>query len=113
MNRAARPTHLGGICAGAGAVQVIAAAVAFTFLGKLGLMYESLGTKLPRLTELLLTGSGAPAWGTLLALAAALLWAAKFGSNRARSIVILTAVGTSGVLGLVAPIIALLPVLNQ
>jgi hypothetical protein len=49
----------------------------------------------------------------LLALAAALLWAAKFGSNRARSIVILTAVGTSGVLGLVAPIIALLPVLNQ
>ena len=110
---AQRSTSLRAICLGAAGVQLIAAAVAVTMLSKLAMYYESAGRILPSATRFLLAGSGAPVWAVLLVLALALALAARFGSNRTRSIAILATAVVSGLLGLLVPILVLLPMMEK
>jgi hypothetical protein len=106
---APRSTSLAAICLGAAAVQLIAAAAAVTFLGKLGMVYGDVGARLPAATSVVLAGNGALVWGLLLGMALALAVAARWAGNRARSIVILAAAILSGILGILVPLIVLLP----
>lgn len=108
-----RSTSLRALCLGAAAVQLIAAAVAVTLLGKLGMYYEAAGKALPAGTRLVLSASGAPVWSILLAVAATLALSARFGTERTRSIAILAAAVVSGLLGLIVPILVLLPMTEK